>query len=157
MSLAVRSSQCADVSSPVPHVKGPLFLTLWVWLPREPSRPDCSWSGTNSLSLTVFFLPSSSPPSPLVLSRKQERVGRPWNASSHPAQSTKPEVTEAWPPTTGLIVEILRLTHTHTHTVNDVKTLFTFSSCKEFMFIWWHVSTLIHKDCKKMYDLNAQK
>lgn len=69
----------------LPHVKGPLFLTLGLDAPLA-SRPECSWMRTNSpslfLSLSLCLSLSSSP----LLSRKQkaERVGQYKNASSHP-------------------------------------------------------------------------
>lgn len=96
----------------LPHVKGPLFLTLGLDALLA-SRPVCGWeqnspslSFSRSLSVLVFLpLPYS------VESRKQnEWVGTRMHHLS-PARSTQPEVTEAWPPTTGLIVEILRLAH----------------------------------------------
>lgn len=103
--LSVRSSQCADVSSPVLMLKALFFSRRGPGCPGVASRPDCSWKRTNSPSLTV----SLSPSVPLLLCRKQNG----WVvAGMHrlaPAQSTQPEVTEAWPPTRGLIVEILRL------------------------------------------------
>ena len=119
---SVHSSPRADVSSPVTMLKALFFSRCGPGFPAAASRPDCSWRRTNSPSLTV----SLSLSLPLSLSRPAEsRTGgslQECTISPLPSPPSRPEVTEAWPPTTGLIVEILRLVHAQS---NKVESLFT--------------------------------
>lgn len=98
-----------------PRVKGPLFLTLWAWLSRYSLKTRLFLKANKlpfSLAVSLSLILSSSIPP--LLSRKQNGwVGTGMHHLT-PAQSTQPEVTETRPPTTGLIVDILRFACTLT-------------------------------------------
>lgn len=101
------------------HVKGPLFLTLWAWLPCCSLKTRLFLEANKQLFSHCLSLS-------LSLSHPAEsRTGGSLlecTISPLPGPPSRPEVTEAWPPATGLIVEILRLVHAQS---NKVESLFT--------------------------------
>lgn len=97
LSLTVRSSQCADVSSLVPMLKALFFSRCGPGCPSSlKTRLFLNWNKqpfSLYLSLSLSFSLSSS--IRLLLSRKQNGwVGTGMHHLT-PAQSTQPEVTEA--------------------------------------------------------------
>lgn len=107
------SSQCADVSSPIPMLKALFFSHCGPGCPASLNTRFFLEANKQPFSrcLSLSFILSSSIP-PLLCRKQNGWVGTGMHHLAT-AQSTRPEVTEAWPPTTGLIVEILKHACTH--------------------------------------------